>query len=94
MLDPEYRKTSNNTQLPIQRDKAQRELLSVSLKLLKFNFQLRLHTREHETVIFQTFKILLKLIHALSALVGTIHILFTDSRALNGSSNQCRFNPH
>lgn len=33
LSDPEYRETSNSTQLPIQIGKAQRELLSVSLKL-------------------------------------------------------------
>lgn len=53
LSDPEYRKTSNSTQLPIQIGTAQRELLSVSLK---FNFHLKLYTREHESVKFQTSK--------------------------------------
>lgn len=68
LSDPEYRKTSNSTQLPIQIGKAQRELLSVSLKLLKFNFHLKLYTREHESVKFQTLKYFWNEIHVLSAL--------------------------
>lgn len=68
LSDPEYRETSNSTQLPIQIGTAQRELLSVSLKLLKFNFHLKLYTREHESVKFQTLKYFWNEIHVLSAL--------------------------